>query len=79
MDEFFTTKEVGTMLKLRPVTIAKYAGEGRFPGAFKVGIHWRIPSAAIEHFTRDIHGLKHPGSSPNAIEPRTRAARLRRR
>lgn len=73
MSGIYTTSEAGELLKLTAGTVAKYANEGRFPGAFKTGINWRIPQESIDEFIRvNVGGKSDPYLT---VAPRSRRAR----
>lgn len=38
------------MLSCSKVTIIKLLKQGNFPGAYRVGAHWRIPVADLEAY-----------------------------
>jgi len=47
MPEIMTTNEVAAYLKLHPITICKYASEGKIP-AIRIGRVWRFDKDAID-------------------------------
>lgn len=57
--EILTAKEVADYLNLHPLTVHKYAREGKIP-AFKIGTDWRFHKKYIERWIRDklAHNLK---------------------
>lgn len=44
-----TTKEISAYLKLHPITICKYASEGRIP-AIRIGHVWRFDKDVIDEW-----------------------------
>ena len=46
MPEIMTTNEVAGYLKLHPITICKYASEGKIPG-IRIGRVWRFDKEVI--------------------------------
>ena len=49
--EILTTKEVADYLHLHPLTVHRYAREGKIP-AFKIGTDWRFHKKYIERWIR---------------------------
>ena len=49
--EIMTTKEVAEYLSVHPLTVHKYAREGKIP-AFKIGTDWRFHKKYIEKWIR---------------------------
>lgn len=47
-----TAKEVATYLHVHPLTVHKYAREGKIP-AFKIGTDWRFHKKYIERWIRE--------------------------
>ena len=47
MPEIMTTKEVAEYLKLHPITVCKYAGEGKIP-AIRIGRVFRFDKDVID-------------------------------
>jgi len=47
MADIMTTKEIAEYLKLHPITICKYAKEGKIP-AIRIGRVWRFDKKAID-------------------------------
>jgi len=47
MAEIMTTNEIAQYLKLHPITICKYAAEGKIP-AIRIGRVWRFDKKAID-------------------------------
>ena len=50
--EIMTAKEVAQYLSIHPLTVHKYAREGKIP-AFKIGTDWRFHRKSLEKW---IHG-----------------------
>ena len=50
--EIMTTKEVADYLNLHPLTVHRYAREGKIP-AFKIGTDWRFHKKYIEGWIRE--------------------------
>ena len=50
--EIMTTKEVASYLNIHPLTVNKYAREGKIP-AFKIGTDWRFHKMYIERWIKD--------------------------
>jgi excisionase family DNA binding protein len=49
--EIMTTREVAEYLNLHPLTVHRYAREGKIP-AFKIGTDWRFHKKYIEEWIR---------------------------
>lgn len=49
--EIMTTKEVAEYLHLHPLTVHRYARQGKIP-AFKIGSDWRFHKKYIERWIR---------------------------
>jgi len=49
--EILTAKEVADYLSIHPLTVHKYAREGKIP-AFKIGTDWRFHKKYIEMWIR---------------------------
>ncbi len=49
--EIMTTKEVAYYLNLHPLTVHRYAREGKIP-AFKIGTDWRFHKKYIERWIK---------------------------
>jgi excisionase family DNA binding protein len=49
--EILTTKEVADYLSLHPLTVHRYAREGKIP-AFKIGTDWRFHKKYIERWIK---------------------------
>ncbi len=50
--EIMTTKDVADYLNLHPLTVHKYAREGKIP-AFKIGTDWRFHKKYIERWIKE--------------------------
>ena len=50
--EIWTTKEVAEYLNIHPLTVHKYAREGKIP-AFKIGTDWRFHRKYIERWIKE--------------------------
>lgn len=50
--EILTTKEVADYLNLHPLTVHRYAREGKIP-AFKIGTDWRFHKKYIEGWIKE--------------------------
>ncbi|RJP28852.1 MAG: DNA-binding protein [Candidatus Omnitrophota bacterium] len=50
--EILTAKEVADYLNLHPLTVHRYARDGRIP-AFKIGADWRFHKKYIEKWIKD--------------------------
>ncbi|KPK96522.1 MAG: hypothetical protein AMJ95_13820 [Omnitrophica WOR_2 bacterium SM23_72] len=50
--EIMTAKEVAEYLNIHPLTVHRYAREGRIP-AFKIGTDWRFHKKYIERWIRE--------------------------
>jgi excisionase family DNA binding protein len=50
--EILTAKEVADYLKLHPLTVHRYARQGKIP-AFKIGTDWRFHKEYIERWIRE--------------------------
>ena len=50
--EILTAKEVAEYLKIHPLTVHKYAREGKIP-AFKIGTDWRFHKKYIERWIKE--------------------------
>ncbi len=49
--EILTTKEVAEYLHIHPLTVHRYAREGKIP-AFKIGTDWRFHKKYIEKWIK---------------------------
>lgn len=58
MDELLTTDEVAKRLKIHVITLRNWINDGRFPGAVKVGRHWRIPERHYRTFLKSPTGAR---------------------
>lgn len=50
--EIMTTKDVAEYLNIHPLTVHKYAREGKIP-AFKIGTDWRFHKKYIERWIKE--------------------------
>jgi excisionase family DNA binding protein len=50
--EILTAKEVAEYLNIHPLTVHKYAREGKIP-AFKLGMDWRFHKKSIERWIKE--------------------------
>jgi excisionase family DNA binding protein len=50
--EIMTTKDVAEYLNLHPLTVHRYAREGKIP-AFKIGTDWRFHKKYIERWIKE--------------------------
>ena len=50
--EILTAKEVAEYLSIHPLTVHKYAREGKIP-AFKIGTDWRFHKKYIERWIKE--------------------------
>jgi len=50
--EIMTAKEVAEYLNIHPLTVHKFAREGKIP-AFKIGTDWRFHKKYIERWIRE--------------------------
>ena len=50
--EILTAKEVAEYLSVHPLTVHKYAREGKIP-AFKIGTDWRFHKKYIERWIKE--------------------------
>jgi excisionase family DNA binding protein len=50
--EILTTKEVAKYLDIHPLTVHKYAREGKIP-AFKIGTDWRFHKRHLDKWIED--------------------------
>jgi excisionase family DNA binding protein len=50
--EILTTKEIAKYLNIHPLTVHKYARQGKIP-AFKIGTDWRFHKKYIEKWIKE--------------------------
>ena len=50
--EIMTAKEVADYLKLHPLTVHRYARDGKIP-AFKIGTDWRFHKKHLERWIQE--------------------------
>jgi excisionase family DNA binding protein len=67
MKEILTAKEVAEYLNIHPLTVHKYAREGKIP-AFKIGTDWRFHKKYIERWIKE--------KSSYVIQPKERRKSL---
>ncbi|MFH1248142.1 MAG: helix-turn-helix domain-containing protein [Candidatus Omnitrophota bacterium] len=53
--DILTAKQVAEYLHLHPLTVHRYAREGKIP-AFKIGTDWRFYSKYLERWIKQKHG-----------------------
>jgi len=51
--DIMTTKDLAEYLKLHPLTVHRYAREGKIP-AFKIGTDWRFHRKYIEKWIKEM-------------------------
>lgn len=58
--EILTAKEVAVYLNIHPLTVHKYAREGKIP-AFKIGTDWRFHKKHLERWIQEksAYNLQH--------------------
>ena len=66
MANIMTTRDVAKYLKLHPITICKFAGEGKIP-AIRVGRVWRFDKEVIDRW---IAGEQKQPEASNHIQRR---------
>ena len=49
VERMMTVKEVAAYLKLNPITVYRYAAQGKIPG-FKVGSSWRFKKEILDEW-----------------------------
>ena len=59
--EILTAKEVADYLNLHPLTVHRYAREGKIP-AFKIGTDWRFHKKYIERWIKEKLAYNQNGS-----------------
>jgi len=65
--EILTAKEVAEYLNIHPLTVQKYAREGKIP-AFKIGTDWRFHKKYIERWIKEKSAYNLDGkASKNSI------------
>lgn len=61
MERMMTVKEVAAYLKLNPITVYRYAAQGKIPG-FKVGSSWRFKKEILDEWV--VNEAKRYTASP---------------
>ena len=61
--EIMTAKEVAEYLNLHPLTVHRYAREGKIP-AFKIGTDWRFLKKYIERWIKEKSDYNLRGKEP---------------
>ena len=64
--EILTTKDVAEYLRVHPLTVHKYAREGKIP-AFKIGTDWRFHKKYIERWIKEKLASHSAKTSKKAI------------
>ena len=67
--EILTTKEVAEYLKIHPLTVHRYAREGKIP-AFKIGTDWRFHKKYLEKWIKEklIYNLQGREGKKSALD-----------
>ena len=67
--EILTAKEVAAYFNIHPLTVHKYAREGKIP-AFKIGTDWRFHKKYLERWIREksMGTLRGKGGKCKALE-----------
>ena len=67
--EILTTKEVAEYLKIHPLTVHRYAREGKIP-AFKIGTDWRFHKKYLEKWIKEklIYNLQGTEEKKSALD-----------
>ncbi|MFA4888493.1 MAG: helix-turn-helix domain-containing protein [Candidatus Omnitrophota bacterium] len=70
--EIMTAKEVAEYLNIHPLTVHKYAREGKIP-AFKIGTDWRFHKKYIERWIREksIYYIQGRERRKTSLQPQT--------
>ncbi len=63
--EILTAKEIAEYLGIHPLTVHKYAREGKIP-AFKIGTDWRFHKKHIEKWIKEKVFLNFDTNKQNA-------------
>ena len=67
--EILTAKEVADYLHLHPLTVHRYAREGKIPG-FKIGTDWRFHKKYIENWIKEkVRGIYRLAQFPSQDRP----------
>ena len=64
--EILTAKEVAEYLNLHPLTVHRYARDGKIP-AFKIGTDWRFHKKYIERWIREKVSRNYNGKEHKKI------------
>ncbi len=64
--EILTTKEVAEYLNIHPLTVHRYAREGKIP-AFKIGTDWRFHRKYIGRWIREKSSYNQQDKEKNSI------------
>ncbi|MGE5307935.1 MAG: helix-turn-helix domain-containing protein [Deltaproteobacteria bacterium] len=67
-NEILTAKDVAEYLQIHPLTVHRYAREGKIP-AFKIGTDWRFHKKLIEQWIQEkvasnVEGKKQTRTTP---------------
>ena len=67
--EILTTKEVAEYLNIHPLTVHRYAREGKIP-AFKIGTDWRFHKKYLEKWIKQkwIYNLQSKERKKSALD-----------
>lgn len=67
--EILTAKEVAEYLNIHPLTVHKYAREGKIP-AFKIGTDWRFHKKYIERWIKEksVYNLAEKERSKSVLD-----------
>jgi len=67
--EILTTKEVAEYLNIHPLTVHRYAREGKIP-AFKIGTDWRFHKKYLEEWIKQklIYNLQSKERKKSALD-----------
>ena len=71
--EILTTKEVAEYLDIHPLTVHKYARQGKIP-AFKIGTDWRFHKRYIEKWIQEKLDYNVNGKERRSADPVEHAA-----
>ena len=78
MPEIMTTKEVAEYLKLHPITILKYVGEGKVP-AIRIGHVWRYDKDVIDKWIAEGQNIPVAGKETGKEQKRQPTGKTKRR
>jgi len=67
--EILTTKEVAEYLSVHPLTVHRYAREGKIPG-FKIGTDWRFHKKYLEKWIKQklIYNVQSKDRKKSALD-----------